>query len=185
MTLTERLNNINKSLGTVGENKVDLSTMLLETRASECWAETSYGSWKAFCSKEVALSYSAVYVYLRTAKLARDNNFRITDMKYIVDSIGWERFRIGLSKLDPSDQVNVITFIKKFKDLNLNERVTYGADEEEKKMVTFSFHIPQSVAETLTDELVIRGMRITNKSRTNASAAMVKLVKDLTEQNGE
>lgn len=178
MNLKERLNSINKSLGTVGENKVDLAVMLLETKSSEYWPDTEYKNWKGFCSKEIALSHSSIYVYLNTAKLAQNNNFRITDMKYIVAAIGWERFRIGLAKLTESEPVNVVMFIKKFKNLNLNERVTY--EENDSKLVNFSFSIPQEAADDLTAELLARGMRMTNKSRTNASAAMVKLIKDLT-----
>tara|TARA_R110000744_G_scaffold170264_2_gene288403 strand:- start:8645 stop:9184 length:540 start_codon:yes stop_codon:yes gene_type:complete len=177
MNLSERLNKINNSLGTVGEGKVDLATMLLETKVSEHWPSTTYKSWKNFCSTEVALSHSAIYVYLNTAQLAKDNNFRITDMKYIVQAIGWSRLRIGLSKLVKSEPVNVITFIKMFKDLNLNQRVTY--EDSDSSLVNFTFSIPQKYADTLTNELLVRGMRMTNKSRSNMSSAMVKLVKEL------
>ena len=181
MNLKQRLVNINKTLGTVSENKVDLAVILLETKASEYWKDTSYGGWQAFCSAEVALSYASVFVYVKTAELAKANKFRLADMKHIVAAIGWSRFRVGMTKIDPSQPVNVVKFIKLFKNLNLNERVTYGKNEEEKKMVDFKFSIPQATADLLTRELVIRGMRITNKSRTNASSAMTRLVNELVE----
>ena len=179
MNLSTRITSISNSLGTVGENKVDLALMLLETKSSEYWKETDYGSWKGFCEKEVALSHSSIYVYLKTAKLAKDTKFYVSDMKHVVAAIGWERFRVGLSKLGKGEVVNVVKFIKRFKDINLNERIIY--EEHDSKLVHFSFSIPESVAEDLTNELVARGMRITNKSRTNASAALVKLVKEFVE----
>ena len=177
MNLSERLISINKSLGTVGENKVDLATMLLETKASVYWNDSLYGSWRNFCDNEIALSQASIYVYLKTASLAKANSFRIPDMKHIVDAIGGERFRIGLTKIVESEPVNVVKFIKKFKHLNLNERVTYA--DGESALVNFTFSIPQEAADDLTNELLSRGMRMTNKSRTNASSAMVKMVKDL------
>lgn len=179
MELAERLNGINESLGTVGEGKVDLAIRLLETKTAVYWKDTYYGSWKSFCSTEIALSNSAIYVYLNTAKLAQRNKFRLPDMKHIVDAIGWERFRIGLTKIVETEPVNVVTFIKKFKNLNLNERVVY--EDSESKLVNFNFSIPKSAADILTNELLIRGMKITNKSRVNMSSAMVRVVRDLIE----
>lgn len=174
MKLSERLSKINKSLNTVGEGKVDLAIMLYEIKASEYWPETKYGSWKNFCNTEVALSQSAILVYLKTVKLAKNNNFRITDMKHITNVIGWERLRIGLSKTVQSEPVNVVMFIKKYKNLNLNERVTYAKGEGD--LVNFSFNVPESTAVVFNAILTTHGMRTTNKTRSEMSTAMIKLV---------
>ena len=101
-------------------------------------------------------------------------------MKHIVDTIGWERLRLGLAKTTPEEPVNVIMFIKKFKDLNLNERITYGEDESD--FVNFSFSLPPKIADEFTTALLSHGMRMTNKSRTNMSSAMTKIIKELAEE---
>ncbi len=180
MDLKARLSSINESLDTTGKSKVDLALMLLDTKAAVNWKDTKYGTWKEFCNAEIALSQASIYVYLRTAKAALDNNFYKPDMKHVVASIGWQRFRIGLTKIDKSEPVNVIAFIKKFKDLNLNERVTYGDSEDD--LVNFTFSLPQSVADDFTNELLAKGMRITNKSRTGMSSAMTKIINDLKDE---
>ena len=68
-------------------------------------------------------------------------------------------------------------FIKKFKHLNLNERVKY--EDKESELVDFSFSLPKEAADALTAELLTHGMRITNKSRSNMSSAMVEIIKTL------
>jgi len=45
--------------------------------------------------------------------------------------------------------------------------------------VPFSFNLPAETAARLTDELIVRGMRVSKKNRTNASSAMEKLMKDV------
>ncbi len=177
MKLLTRISNINGHLGSIDGCKVSLANELFDAKKNVYWQETSYGSWKVFCDKNVSLSQSAIYVYLKTAELARDNKFSPAEMKILVDSIGWERLKIGLTKVAKNETISWQTFISRYFDLNLNERVTY--EDTESELVTFAFHIPQDAADTLTNALLARGMRIVNKSRSNLSSAMVKLIDDL------
>lgn len=168
---------INKSLRESSSKKVQLALDLLYAKNSTDWKLSSYGSWRAFCAREVALSQASIYVYLNTARLAEDKKLSKTVMVNIVKLIGWDRFRIGLSKLDSDEKVVFSEFVERFKDLNLNQRVTYN--EDQKDTVRFTFDLPKKVADSLTEELLLKGMRITNKSRSNMSSAMAKIVEDI------
>ncbi len=179
MNLTEKLNLINSYLGSVDTNKVKLAIQLLDTKASEYWKETTYGSWKNFCSKEISLSLSAIYVYTKTIEIAKSIKFTADDMENIVGHIGWGKFRIGVTKVDRENPLSVKNFIEKFKNLNLNEVVKF--EDNASNLVEFSFKLPVDVADILTEKLLIRGMRLYNKNRANASAALVKLIKELPE----
>lgn len=179
MNLTERTKNITTYLSSIDGCKVTLANELLATKISVTWRSTIYDTWKNYCDECVSLSQSSIYVYLKTAELAYSNAFTDVDMKIIVAAIGWERFKIGLTKIAKDETVNRNVFIERYKDINLNERVTYkGSDSE---LESFSFRLPQDAADTLTNALLARGMRLTNSSRSNLSSAMVKLIADLVE----
>jgi hypothetical protein len=179
MNVQTRIENIKSSLENISNNKVFLAFELLATKRETNWKETQYVRWSTFCDMEVALSQASVYVYLKTAQLAENNKFGRKTSSHIVNTIGWDRFRIGLTKIDQAELITAAQFIERYKNLNLNERVTYEKDEG--SLVNFNFNIPADVADMLTNELVARGMRITNKSRSNSSAALVKLIKELQE----
>ena len=175
MNLPERITLINDHLTGVSNNKVKLAFELFYTKNSEKWSSTSWMSWKEFCNMNVALSTSAVYAYTKTAELAKRNKFSEVNSTYIVNTIGWERFRLGLSKIDAAEIITAATFIERYKNLNLNERVTH--EEGESDLVNFSFNVPADTADILNGILTTHGMRTTNKSRSEMSSAMIKLVK--------
>lgn len=181
MNLATRLININSKLEDISNNKVALAFDLLNTKRHTYWKDTPYDSWRAFCDTNIALSQASIYVYIKTADLAEKNKFTDSSSSLIVQTIGWERFRIGLTKIGSDEIITGAEFIKRYKYLNLNERVTYN--ESESSLVNFNFSVPKDIAEILTNELVSRGMRITNKSRTNMSSAMGKLVNDIAKKS--
>jgi hypothetical protein len=174
MKLPERITLIKTHLSTISNSKVKLAFELLNTKLSERWSTTSWLSWKNFCNMNVALSTSAVYVYTKTAELAKRNKFGEVNSTYIVDIIGWERFRLGLAKIDPTEIITADTFIQRYKNLNLNERITH--EEGDSELVNFSFNVPKNTADKLNAMLTTHGMRTTNKSRAEMSTAMIKLV---------
>ncbi len=174
MKLPERITLIKDYLATVSNSKASLAFQLLHTKRSEKWSSTTWLSWKNFCNMNVALSTSAVYAYVKTAELAERNKFTEVGSIYIVDTIGWERFRLGLSKIDVAETITVATFIERYKNLNLNERITH--EEGESELVNFSFNVPAETADILNGLLTTHGMRTTNKSRSEMSSAMIKLV---------
>ena len=180
MNLEERILLINERLSNVDNSRVTLAMELFNARRDVYWKDTKYKFFKTFCTEEVALSHSKVFVYLNVVKLSIANKFNVSDMSRIVDTIGWSRFRIGLSEIGADEIITVAQFLTRYKNLNLNSRVTYESGE--RKLVDFQFCLPKESAEILTNELIIRGMRVTNKSRINISSAMVKLVKELLEQ---
>jgi len=174
MNLPERITLIKRHLELVSNSKASLAFELLYTKRSEKWSSTTWLSWKEFCNMNVALSTSAVYAYTKAAELALRNKFNEVQSVYIVNTIGWERFRLGLAKIDAAEIINAATFIERYKDLNLNERVTH--EEGDSELVNFSFNVPAKTAEVLEGILISHGMRITNKSRSEMSTAMIKLV---------
>ncbi len=174
MKLPERITLIKDHLASISNNKVKLAFELLYTKRSEKWSTTTWMSWKNFCSMNVALSHAAIYVYLKTAELAQRNKFTELQSAYIVNTIGWERFRIGLTKIDATEIITTATFIERYKNLNLNERVVH--EEGESELVNFSFNVPEETANKLNAILTTHGMRTTNKSRSEMSSALVKLV---------
>lgn len=177
MNLTEKLDMIKEYLRTISNDKVALAITLLNTKRTTNWKETPYLSFREFADKHIALSQASIYVYLKTAQLAEQNDFTNADSVNIVNAIGWERFKVGLTKIPDNEKLTVEQFIERYKNVNLNERVTYGKDETD--LVDFKFLLPKNTAEILTNALLVRGMRITNKKRDNLSAAMAKLVNDL------
>jgi len=174
MNLPERITLIKDHLASISNNKVKLAFELLYTKRSEKWSSTTWLSWKNFCNMNVALSTAAVYVYTKTAELAQRNKFTEVQSTYIVNTIGWERFRLGLSKIDATEVITVATFIERYKNLNLNERIVH--EEGESELVNFSFNVPEATADKLNAILTTHGMRTTNKSRSEMSSAMIKLV---------
>lgn len=102
-------------------------------------------------------------------------------MRYIVKAIGWERFKLGLSLNDKDESVGKELFIERYKDIDLNARTKFK--EANNELESFAFHLPKDAADTLTNALRMRGMRETNSSRSNLSAAMVKLIADLLEED--
>lgn len=178
MNIPTRIENIKTHLLHISKNKVGLAFELLKTKRSESWASTSWMSWKGFCSTNVALSMASVYVYTKTAEMVESNKFTETQANHIVQTIGWERFRLGLTKIGDDEIISGATFIGRYKNLNLNERITYD-DSKDSGLVNFSFNLPADVADLLNAELVTYGMRTTNRSRSNMSAAMIKLVKEI------
>jgi hypothetical protein len=183
MNLPTRIALLRTKLSNVDNNKVALAAELYSARRDVYWKDTSYGSFKAFCVAEVALSQASVFVYLNVFRLSEANKFTAAQMSRIVDTIGWGRFRAGLTKIDSSEIITVAEFLGRYKNVNLNERVSYEKDESD--LVDFPIRIPKTAAVILTNALVARGMRITNKTRANMSSAMVKVIRDLIEQDGE
>lgn len=183
MSLLKRIESIKTHLGDIDGCRAALANELLYTKTVTFWKNTMYGSWNKFCSECIGLSRSSIYVYLKTAELSETHEFSLADMQHIIKSIGWERFKIGLTKTDDSQTVSRALFIEWYHDVNLNERVVY--EESESELVPFSFHIPQDAADTLNNALMVRGMRFTNKTRSNLSSAMVKLINDLVEEEDE
>lgn len=177
MELKTRIANINNHLDTVSNSKVKLAFELLDTKRDTFWKDTKYKTWNRFCAEEVALAQSTVYVYLNAANLAEKNSFPKEVASLVVNTIGWERFRIGLTKIGDDEIITPAEFIKRYVKLNLNERVTY--EEPDTDLVNFTFNIPDAAASILEGALLSRGMRVTNKSRTNVSSAMSKLIDDL------
>lgn len=177
MSLLTRIENIANFLGKIDSRKVELANELSDTKTSTYWPKTPYGSWNEFCHQRVALSSSSIYVYVRTAALAKDNGFSTLQMKVLVASVGWERFKLGLTKIGVDETIKCDEFIKRYHDLNLNERITF--EDEESDLVTLAFQLPQETADALCNALLMHGMRVTNKTRTNLSDAMVKLVAEM------
>ena len=174
MNLPERITLIKNHLETISNSKVQLAFELLYTKRSEKWSSTTWMSWKNFCNMNVALSTASVYVYTKTAELAQRNKFSEVQSDMIVGVVGWERFRLGLSKIDATEIITSAIFIERYKDLNLNERITH--EEGESELVNFSFNVPVDTADILNGILTTHGMRTTNKSRSEMSSAMIKLV---------
>ena len=175
MHLIKRTKVIRQHLIQIENHKFDLAFMLYDTKLTTNWRSTQYGSWINYCNQEIPLAQSTIYKYLNTAKLAKEFNYCHSEVGTIVHAIGWARFQLGLTKL--TRRILPKTFIKRFNDLNLNERVTYS--ESDSDLVNFSFQLPEDVATSLTGMLLARGMRINNKSRVNASHAMCKLVDEM------
>ena len=162
-------------------NSVDMSKPLLAfelhaLKTNVYWKGTEYESWRGYCNVEVALSQASIYQYVRTAQLSIKYNYSLDDLLIITRSIGWSRLQLGLTKLD--EVISVPAFILRFKELNLNERIVFEKDSS--TLVSFSFSLPKAYGELLTQELVARGMRVDKSNRINASAAMIKLVQDVT-----
>lgn len=177
MELKDRILLINTCLAKVDNSKVTLAMELFKARRDVYWKDTPYVYFGTFCKEEVALSSSSIFKYLSAMQLAERNKFSVEQMALIVNTIGWCRFAAGLTKIAAEEIISVAVFIDRYKAINLDKRVTY--EESESKLVSFNFAIPQKAADDLTAALLTRGMRVTNKSRTNMSAAMVKLIKDL------
>jgi len=175
MSVENHITRISSHLGTIDLGKPRLAQALLKARNEVNWKETDYGSWRGFCNVKVKMSYSSIYRYVRVAEMAEKLDYTLDDMRHIVIVIGWSRFYLGL--MDCQKFLYVNEFIDKYKDLNLNKRVTYESKETD--LVTFSFALPAEAAARLTDELIIRGMRVSKQNRTNASAAMEQLMKDV------
>lgn len=180
MYLPQRIENIKSHLDGVSRSKTKLAFALLNTKRSENWGSTTYISWKGFCNMNVALSTASVYVYVKTAEMAENNKFTPTASDYIVQTIGWERFRLGLTKIGESEVITAAKFIERYKHLNLNERITY--EESESNLENFTFNVPSDTADKLNSLLTTYGMRTTNRSRTNMSSALIKLVESLKEE---
>jgi hypothetical protein len=164
--------------------KTDTCKLLLATAIYDCsvlvnWKNTPYKSYADFCKKEVSLSQASIYRYLKTAKLMVKYHYSLKQLRAIVEDIGWCRLQIGLSTI--KKRITHLSFVARFKDINLNARVKFEDDPSD--LVKFSFSIPKDHAEILTAELVANGMRETNKSRTNSSAAMVKIINKFAEEN--
>lgn len=166
---------INYQIIKIDRNKPALAAALYQVKNKFIWPETEFKSWRGFCNTKIELSYSTIYRYIKTAELFNKLNYSVIEVNYLVSSIGWSRFQLGLTYLD--ENITVADFIDRFRDLNLNERVVFG--ESESNLVQFSFALPEHTAEKLTDELLLRGMRLNNKTRCNASNAMVKLIRDI------
>jgi len=179
MNVSNAITHITKNLKAVDSKKTSLALELYEAKNSIKWKKTIYGNWVSFCNKEVNLAQSSIYSYLKTAQLIKKYSYSLEDANTVVDQIGWSRLQIGLTKL--SSKMTVLRFIEKFKHINLNERITYEKDSSE--LIDFSFKLTEDVALLLTNDLLTRGMRITNKSRTNASSAMASLVNELLSAN--
>lgn len=169
---------IDRLMERIDLTKPRLAHFLLETKNGIYWRETEYLTWSGFCEKNVALSTSSIYKYLKTAELMNHYNYSMIECLDIIEDIGWARFQLGLTKLEK--RISVKKFIKRFHDANLNERIVY--QEHDTELVEFSFQIPDQYAQLLTNELIVRGMRVQNHNRTNASAAMVQLIKDVLEE---
>jgi len=180
MNLETKINNIKNYLLNIGKSKIKLAIGILILKRSEYWRSTRYGSWRKFCDEHIALSQSSIYRYIKTAELAEDNKFTSTNLWEVVQAIGWSKVQLGLTKIGKDELITTEEFIKRYKDINLNERVTYSEDNH--SLIGFTFNLPEATASILTKELLVRGMRITNNSRSNMSAAMVTLVKDLMEE---
>lgn len=175
MNLCDTTKYLKISLGNVDSAKPELAKVLWNTKHNFCWKETKYGTWRKFCNLEVALSQTTIYKYLKTAELINKFNYSYLFVFHIVSSIGWARFQLGITKIE--SYLPVDKFIQKFKHLNLNEKVVF--EESDSELIPFSFSLPAHSAELLTNELVVRGMRINKHNRTNASAAMIKLLRDI------
>ena len=175
MSVENHITRISSYLGTIDLGKPRLAQSLLRAKTEINWKETEYGSWRGFCNVKVKMSYSSIYRYVRIAELAEKLGYTLNDMFNIVMVIGWSRFYIGLVRCQ--DFLYIDQFVARYKDINLNERVTYETKETD--LVTFSFALPANAAARLTDELIIRGMRVSKQNRTNASAAMEQLMKDV------
>jgi hypothetical protein len=156
-------------------NRTDSSKVHLAVN----WKKTPYKNWSNFCKAKVPLSESAIYGYLKTAELIIKYHYFINDCVLISKEIGWCRFQAGLTKI--TTHISPYEFISTFKDIDLNERVKF--ESETSDLVKFSFSIPKEHAEILTAELIANGMRETNRSRTNSSAAMVKIINKFVEDN--
>jgi hypothetical protein len=164
--------------------KTDTCKLLLAVAIYDCsvlvdWKNTQYKSYADFCKKEVSLSQASIYRYLKTAKLLSKYDYTVNQARYIVNGIGWCRLQIGLTKI--TERLDVFSFCNKFRDIDLNARVKFEDDPSE--LVKFSFSLPKEHAELLTAELISKGMRETNKSRTNSSAAMIKIIDQFVEDN--
>jgi hypothetical protein len=175
MKLPESINIIAHYLDRSDMIKPRLAVELWKTKNDYYWPETKYSTWRKFCSDEVALSQSSIYRYLNTVTLMNKFDYDLIQVLNIVKVIGWSRFQLGITKITAKLTVN--KFISTYKDLNLNERVKFEANYS--KLVHFTFAIPEQDAETLTNELIIRGMRVHKHNRINASAAMVALIKEM------
>ena len=175
MNVITAVENINLFLGPMDMRKPRLAMALYHAKRGINWRDTTYGSWRGFCSAEIGLSHSSIYQYIKTAEIMLKYTYTLNDSLNIVKSIGWSRFRLGLTKID--DYVDIANFIDTYKYINLNERVKF--EENDTELVNFSFSIPAHDAEVLTNELIVRGMRVHKHNRMNASAAMVTLVKEL------
>ncbi len=175
MSVENHFTRISSYLSTIDLGKPRLAKALLNAKIDINWKETEYGSWRGFCNVKLNLSYSSIYRYVRIAQTAEKLGYTLNDMLNIVVGIGWSRFYLGL--MDCQEFLFIDEFIEKYKDLNLNKRVTYESKDSD--LVPFSFNLPAETAARLTDELIVRGMRVSKKNRTNASSAMEKLMKDV------
>jgi len=159
--------------------KPRLAVELANAKQRVDWRSTDYRFWSTFCREEVPLTLATIYNYVNTGLLIEKHGYPITQVMQIIDVIGWARFCAGIVLLE--SYIPVVEFIERFKDINLNQKVKMG--ETESDLVTFSFNIPAESAELLTNELIARGMRTTGCSRVNASAALCKLVKEVSENS--
>ena len=164
--------------------KTDTCKLLLAVAIYDCsvlvdWKNTPYKSYSDFCKKEVSLSQASIYRYLKTAKLIAKYQYSLHQARVILDDIGWCRLQIGLATIEK--RITPISFIERFKNIDLNARAKFEDDPSD--LVKFSFSLPKKHAEMLTAELIFRGMRETNKSRTNSSAALIKIIDKFVEDN--
>ena len=98
MNLETRIANIASHLDNISHSKLKLAFELLQTKIDVYWNDTPYLNFREFCDKNVALSQASIYVYVRTAQLSR-RNYGDVEANHIVTTIGWERYKLGLTKL--------------------------------------------------------------------------------------
>lgn len=179
MNLPESTKKIAKYLKSSDKSKPNLALELWETKNSHRWKNTRYGSWRNYCDNNVALSQASIYKYMYTGKMINRFGYELSTINKIVTAIGWARFQLGITKINV--HLTAEKFIFSFKDLNLNERVEFEKDQSD--LVNFTFSVPKADADILTDELVVRGMRIHKHNRINISAAMIKLIREISEKS--
>jgi len=179
MELKQKTNKLKLLVSLADSRRTELAEYLYTVRGSESWKNTEYGSWKNYCIHNVSMSLSSIKLYVRTIKLAKEHDYGSSSVNLIVSAIGWSRLVLGLTKLGEDEFISEQEFINRYKDLNLNERVTHKGEDSE--LVNFNFNISKKHAEILEIALVAQGMRISDKSRTNMSSAMEKVVDGLEE----
>ncbi len=163
-------------ISTIDTTKPMLAIELYYAKKNIIWQDTEYGNWVGYCNVEIPLSQTTIYKYLKTGELITKYEYSLDAIGEMVKAIGWARTQLGLTKIDSHMPVDV--FITMFKDVNLNQRVTYDTSTDS-HLTQFSFELPEHAASILTGELMARGMRDSNGYRTNASEAMRLLIKDL------
>jgi hypothetical protein len=179
MSLLESTKKIAKFIKNSDQSKPELALELWNTRNNHKWKNSQYGSWRSYCDYNVAMSSTAIYQYLYTAKLIKKFTYSLSEVNTIVAAIGWSRFQLGISKI--TVYLTVEEFVLAYKNINLNQRVTFEKDKSE--LVSFTFSMSKNDADILTDELIVRGMRLHKQNRINASAAMIKLIKEISEKS--